>query len=116
MMRFAGAFAVPLAAQALILCPAAQADPNWTPNDWNYTKYLSEYLVNYQGRVTTNEMIAKAHMVCDALEQNPTKATLVSTRDSIVKQGVLTQDEATKVSYAAISTYCPQFENLKPIP
>jgi uncharacterized protein DUF732 len=116
MMRFAAWFAIPLAGLAFILCPVAQADPNWTPDDWNYTKYLSAYLVNYQGRVTTNEMIAKAHMVCDALEQNPTKATLVSARDSIVKQGVLTQDEATKVSYAAISTYCPQFNNVMPIP
>jgi hypothetical protein len=115
MMRFAAWFAVPLTGLAFILCPPAQADPSWTPDDWNYTK-LSGYLVNYQGRVTTNEMMAKAHMVCDALEQNATTATLVSARDSIVKQGVLTQDEATKVSYAAISTYCPQFENLKPIP
>ena len=113
MMRFAAMFAVPLTGLALILCPVAQADPNWTPEDWAYTKWLSEYGVNYQGRVTTNEMMAKAHMVCDALGQNPTTAALVSARDSIVKQGVLTQDEATKTSYSAISAYCPQFDNVR---
>jgi hypothetical protein len=115
-MRFAPTFVVALTGLVLILCPVAQADPSWTPDDWNYTKWLSENGVNYQGRVTTNEMMAKARTVCDALEQNPTKATLVSARDSIVKQGVLTQDEATKVSYSAISAYCPQFNNVMPIP
>jgi Protein of unknown function (DUF732) len=58
-------------------------------------------------------MMAKAHMVCDALGQNPTTAALVSARDSIVKQGVLTQDEATKTSYSAISAYCPQLNNVR---
>jgi Protein of unknown function (DUF732) len=96
MMRVGATFAVPATVLALTLCPVVQADPNWTTEDWNYTKYLSEYGVNYQGRVTTNEMIAKAHSVCDALASNPTKATLVSARDSTVKQGVLTQDEATR--------------------
>jgi Protein of unknown function (DUF732) len=113
MMRFAATLGVPLTGLALILCPVGQADPNWTPEDWNYTKWLSEYGVNYQGRVTTNEMIAKAHIVCDALGQNPTTAALVSARDSIVKQGVLTQDEATKTSYSAISAYCPQLNNVR---
>jgi Protein of unknown function (DUF732) len=119
MMRFAAWFAVPLTGLAFILCPPAQADPSRTPEDSIYFKWLQEvYLVNYQGRVTDDEMMAKAHMVCDALAQNPTKATLVSARDAIVKQGVLTQDEATKVAYSAVSTgsYCPQFGDLKPIP
>jgi hypothetical protein len=48
-------------------------------------------------------MIEKAHFVCDALEENPTPPGLVSARDSLVKQGILTQDEATKVAYSAIS-------------
>jgi len=115
-MRFAATFTVSLAGLALILCPVARADPGWTTEDWNYTKWLSENGVNYQGRVTTNEMMAKARGVCDALKQNPAKATLVSARDSIVKQGVLNQDEATKVSYSAISAYCTQFSDLMPIP
>jgi hypothetical protein len=58
----------------------------------NYTKYLSGNGVNYPARITTNEMIEKA------------------------KQGILTEDEATKVSYSAISAYCDQFSELKPIP
>jgi hypothetical protein len=77
---------------------------------------LSEYGVNYQGRITTNEMMAKAHFVCDALEENPTPPALVSARDALAKQGILTQDEATKVSYSAVSVYCPQFDDLTPIP
>jgi hypothetical protein len=114
-MRFAATLAVPLTGLALILCPVAQADPEWTTEDWNFTKYLSEYGVNYQGRITTNEMMAKAHFVCDSLEGNPTQQGLVSARDSLVKQGILTQDEATKVSYASVSVYCPQFDDLTPI-
>jgi hypothetical protein len=114
-MRFAATFAVPLTGLALILCPVAQADPEWTTEDWNYTKYLSEYGVSYQGRITTNEMMAKAHFVCDELAENSTRAGLVSARDSLVKEGILTQDEATKVSYSAVSVYCPQFDDLTPI-
>ncbi len=114
-MRFAATFAVPLTGLALISCPIAQGDPNWTQEDWYYTKWLSEYGVNYQARITTNEMIEKAHYVCDSLAKDPTKATLVSARDTLVKEGILTQDEATKTSYAAISTYCPDFQNVIPI-
>jgi hypothetical protein len=102
-MRFAATLAVPVTGLALILCPVAQADPEWTTEDWNYTKYLSGNGVNYQARITTNEMIEKAHFVCYALEENPTPPGLVSARDSLVKQGILTQDEATKVAYSAIS-------------
>ena len=59
-------------------------------------------------------MIAKAHSICDALENDasPTNATHVSARDALAKQGVLTQDEVTQVSYIAVATYCPQFNNL----
>jgi hypothetical protein len=119
MMRFAATFFVPLAGVTLILCPPAQADSPLTPQDSYYFKWLQAvYLVNFNGRVTDDEMIAKGHMVCDALAQNPTKATLVSARDAIVKQGVLTQDEATKVAYSAVSgqSYCDQFQDLIPIP
>ena len=56
-MKFAAALAVPLTALALTLCSVAQADPDWTTEDWNYTKYLSGNGVNYQARITTNEMI-----------------------------------------------------------
>jgi hypothetical protein len=115
MMRVAAAFTVPFSALALILCPVAQADPDWTTEDWNYTKWMSEYGINYQGRVTTNEMMAKARGVCAALDQSPTKAALVSARDAIAKDGILTKDEATKTSYAAISAYCQQYNNLMPI-
>jgi Protein of unknown function (DUF732) len=115
-MRLSAILAVPLTGLALTLCPVSQADPEWTTEDWNYTKYLSSYSVNYQGRVTTNEMIAKAHMVCDALGRDPTTPALVAARDAIVKQGVLTQEEATKVSYSAISVYCPEFNDVLPIP
>jgi hypothetical protein len=114
-MRFAATLVVPLTGLAVILCPVAQADPEWTTEDWNYTKYLSEYGVNYQGRITTNEMMAEAHFVCDALGENPTQPALVSARDALVKQGILTQDEATKVSYSAVTVYCPQFDDLTPI-
>jgi Protein of unknown function (DUF732) len=93
----------------------SQADPEWTTEDWNYTKHLSEYGVNCQGRITTNEMMAKAHFVCDSLEENITEQGLVSARDALVKEGILTQDEATKVSYSAVSVYCPQFDDLTPI-
>ena len=114
-MRFAVTLVVPLMGLAMTLCPVAQADPEWTTEDWNYTKYLSGYGVNYQSRITTNEMIEKAHFVCDSLAERPTPAALVSARDALVKQGILTQDEATKVSYAAVSVYCPQFNDLTPI-
>jgi hypothetical protein len=114
-MRFAATLVVPLTGLALSLCPVAQADPEWTPEDWNYTKYLSEYGVNYQGRITTDEMMAKAHFVCDSVAEDSTQQRLVSARDSLVKQGILTQDEATKVSYAAVTVYCPQFDDLTPI-
>jgi hypothetical protein len=114
-MRLAATLVVPLTGLALIVCPVAQADPEWTTEDWNYTKYLSGYGVNYQGRITTDEMMAKAHFVCDSLEGNPTQPALVSARDALVKQGILTQDEATKVSYAAVTVYCPQFDDLTPI-
>lgn len=114
-MRFAVTLVVPLTGLALSMCPVAHADPEWTTEDWNYTKYLSEYGVNYQSRITTNEMIEKAHFVCDSLEENSTQPALVSARDALVKQGILTQDEATKVSYAAVSVYCPQFNDLTPI-
>jgi hypothetical protein len=60
-------------------------------------------------------MMAKAHFVYDSLEGNPTEPALVSARDALVKQGILTQDEATKVSYAAVTVYCPQFDDLTPI-
>jgi hypothetical protein len=111
-MRFSVTLAASLTALAMSLCPAAQADPEWTTEDWNYTTYLSANGVNYQGRITTNEMIAKAHFVCGALQENPTSPGLVSARDSLVKQGILTQDEATKVAYSAISSYCNQFSDL----
>jgi hypothetical protein len=86
-MRFAATLVVPMTGLALSLCPVAHADPEWTTEDWNYTKHLSEYGVSYQGRITTNEMMAKAHFVCDSLEENPTQAGLVSARDALVKQG-----------------------------
>jgi hypothetical protein len=111
-MRFAATLAVPVTGLAMILCPVAQADPERTIEDWNYTKYLSEYGVNYQARITTNEMIEKAHFVCDALNENPTRPAFVSARDALVKQGILTQDEVTKVSNSAVSVYCPQFYDL----
>jgi hypothetical protein len=114
-MRFAATLVVPLTGLALILCPVAQADPEWTHEDWNYTKYLSEYGINCQGRITTNEMFEKAHSVCDSLERNPTQQGLVSARDTLTKEGILTQDEATKVSYSAVTVYCPQFDELTPI-
>jgi hypothetical protein len=72
-------------------------------------------VANYQGRITTNEMMAKAHFVCDSLEDNPTQPALLSARDALVKQGILTQDETTKVSYSAVTVYCPQFDDLTPI-
>jgi hypothetical protein len=56
-MKFAAALAVSLTGLAMILCSVAQADPDWTTEDWNYTKYLSGNGVNYQARITTNEMI-----------------------------------------------------------
>jgi Protein of unknown function (DUF732) len=118
-MRFAATFAIPLAGLALISCPVAHADPDpdTTATFQYYSKWLSEYMVNYQGRITNDEMIAKAQLVCNTLQNNPTKAGLVWARDAIVKQGVLTQDEATKVAYSAVSaqSYCPQFEDLMPI-
>jgi hypothetical protein len=114
-MRLAVTFVVPLTGLALTLCPVAQADPEWTHEDWNYTKVMSGYGINYQGRTTTNEMIEKAHSVCDSLERNPTQQGLVSARDTLTKEGILTQDETTKVSYAAVTVYCPQFEDLTPI-
>jgi hypothetical protein len=60
-------------------------------------------------------MMAKAHFVCDSLEENITEQGLVSARDALVKEGILTQDEATKVSYSAVSVHCPQFDDLTPI-
>ena len=114
-MRSAATLAIPLTGLALTLCPVAQADPDWTTEDWNYTKYLTEYGVNYQGRITTNEMMAKANFVCDSIEENPTQQGVVSARDSLVKQGILTHEEATKVSYSAVTVYCPQFDDLTPI-
>jgi hypothetical protein len=56
-MKFAAALAVSLMGLAMILCSVAQADPDWTTEDWNYTKYLSGNGVNYQARITTNEVI-----------------------------------------------------------
>ena len=99
----------------MTLCPVAQADPEWTHQDWNYTKYSSEYGINYRGRLSTNEMFEKAHFVCDSLERNPTQQGLVSARDTLTKEGILTQDETTKVSYSAVQVYCPQFQDLMPI-
>jgi hypothetical protein len=60
-------------------------------------------------------MMAKAQFVCDSLEENPTQPALLSARDALVKQGILTQDEATKVSYSAVTVYCPQFDDLTPV-
>lgn len=96
-----------------LVCPVAQADPTLTPADHIYTKYLSEYGVNYQGRVSLETMIANGHTTCAMLDENPTPATWQAAIGRLVGgQGNFTQQEAKLTAQAAVSSYCSGHNNL----
>lgn len=105
-MKHGAALVGSLAGPILVICPGAQADP-MTLQDHNYTKWLSESGVNYQGRVSTQWMIDQAHTTCSMLDQDPTPATYQATMARLVGgPGNFTQQEAKSTVYAAIQTYC----------
>jgi hypothetical protein len=101
-----------LAAFSLLIFPVAQADPLST-EDANYTKWLSENGVNYQGRVALDWMIAQAHTTCAMLDQSPTPATHQATVSRLVGgPGNFTRQEADLTVYSAVNSYCNGHSNL----
>lgn len=97
----------------LIICPVAQADPALGAEDANYTKWLSENGVNYQGRVPLQTMIAQAHTTCTMLDQNPTPQGYQATVSRLVGGPAnFTQHEAELIVHSAVNSYCGQHTSL----
>lgn len=95
------------------ICPVAQADPALGIEDANYTKWLSENGVNYQGRVPLQTMIAQAHTTCAMLDQDPTPQGHQATVARLVGgPGNFTQQEAKLTVFSAVNSYCNQHTNL----
>ena len=103
-MRRGAMCAALLTGLALAMCPVAQAEP--TADDW-YTKALSGNGVNYQDRVSLEELISEAQMICAALDKSPGNSTYQAAVDSIVAKGVFTPEEADGIGSSAIAAYCP---------
>lgn len=111
-MKQMATFAVPFTGLTLLICPVAQGDP-LTPQDSYYTKYLSEYGVNYQGRVSLDTMIEQAHTTCAMLDHNPSPMTWQAAIARLVGgEGNFTQQEAKLTAQAAVNSYCTSHSNL----
>lgn len=108
-MKVAAALTVSMTGLALALSPVAHAEP--TPDDY-YSKRLSGYGVNYQGKLTFDEMIGLGHTVCGLLDEWATPQTVLNTRQRVVATGVLDDAEARQVVYAASESYCDQHTDL----
>lgn len=112
-MKRMATLAMPVAGLALLICPVAQADPTLTPADHIYTKYLSEFGVNFQNRVSLQTMIADGHTTCAMLDESPTPSTWQAAISRLVGgQGNFTQQEAKLTAQAAVNSYCSGHSNL----
>jgi hypothetical protein len=103
-MKPAAIFAVSVTALALTINPVAHAEP--TPEDW-FSKALSGNGVNYQGRVSFEEVVAEGRMVCAELDRSPGHTTYQSAIQSIVAKGVFTEKEADGIGGSAVAAFCP---------
>ncbi|WP_310784930.1 DUF732 domain-containing protein [Mycobacterium sp. Z3061] len=102
-----------LVGMSVLICPVAQADPALGTEDANYTKWLSENGVNYQGRTSLQTMIAQAHTTCAMLDQSPTPQTHQATVSRLVGGPAnFSQQEATSIVLSAVNSYCSQHTNL----
>ena len=104
-MRPVAMFAVAFTALTLTLSPVALAEP--TPEDW-FSKALSGNGVNYQGRVSFDEVVAEGRMVCAALDRSPGHSSYQSAVESIVAKGVFTEKEADGIGGSAVAAFCPK--------
>jgi hypothetical protein len=97
-MKGASGLAACMTVLALAGGPVAQADP--TPDDY-YSKRLFGYGVNYQGKMTFDEMIALGHTVCGLLDEWAAPEAVLGARQRVVATGVLDEEDARQVVIAA---------------
>jgi hypothetical protein len=108
-MRHAPALAVAIAGMALLVSPTAQADP--TP-DAIYSKWLSTYSVNYQGRYTFAEMTQEGQRVCALLGEQANATTLKNAQQTLVNQRGFSTKEANGIIDSAVQSYCHDYSQL----
>jgi hypothetical protein len=108
-MKFASLLAVVLTGLTMLLSPIAHAEP--TADDY-YSKRLSGYSVNYQGRYTFDEMIQEGQRVCALLEEVVNATTLQNAQQRLVDQLGFSKREAAGLIDAAVQSYCDQHSKL----
>jgi len=109
MTKIAPTLAAAVTVLAVFLCPIARAEP--TADDY-YSKWLSEYGVNYQGRYTFDEMIQEGQRVCALLDEVVNATTLQNAQQRLVDQLGFTKKEASGIIDSAVQSYCHQYSQL----
>jgi hypothetical protein len=109
MMKVAPALTAALTGFAMLLCPIARAEP--TADDI-YSKWLSEYSVNYQGRYTFDEMTQEGQRVCALLDEVANAKTLQNAQQRLIDQLGFNKKEAAGIIHSAIESYCHQYSEL----
>jgi hypothetical protein len=109
MMKIAPTLTAVLTGFAMLLCPVARAEP--TADDI-YSKWLSEYSVNYQGRYTFDEMTQEGQRVCALLDEMSNAKTLQNAQQRLIDQLGFSKKEAVGIIDSAVESYCQQYSEL----
>ena len=108
-MKFALMLSAALTGLTVLVCPTARAEP--TPEDY-YSKRLSGYGVNYQGRYTFDEIVQEGQRVCALLEEVVSTETLQNARQRLVDQLGFSSPEASGIVDSAVQSFCDQHSQL----
>ena len=108
-MKVAPTLTMALIGLTVLLCPVARAEP--TPDDI-YSKWLSVYSVNYQGRYTFEEMTLEGQRVCALLNEVVEAKTLENAQQRLIDQLGFSKKEANGIIDSAVQSYCHQYSEL----
>ncbi|AYE94909.1 DUF732 domain-containing protein [Mycobacterium paragordonae] len=112
-MRHLATLAASVSVLAVLICPVAQADPNLSPEDANFGKYLAQAGINNQSHVPLQVLIGEAHAACAMLDQSPTTEQWHAAVDMIAAgPGSFSKTDARTIGQAGVNSYCRNYTQL----
>ncbi|MDT5137348.1 MAG: hypothetical protein QOD58_1610 [Mycobacterium sp.] len=112
-MRRVATFAASVTVLAVSICPVAQADPDLSPEDANFGKYLAQAGVSNLSRVPLPTLIGEAHTTCAMLDQSPTTQQWHAAVDMIAAgPGNFSKADARTIGQAGVNSYCRNYSQL----
>src|ERR1700757_2469036 len=112
-MKRIATFAASLTGLVVLSSPAAQADPNLSPEDANFGKYIAQAGISNPSHVPLQTLIAEAHTTCGMLDQSATPEQWHAAVDRIVAgPGNFSKADARTIGQAGVNSYCRKYTEL----